>query len=273
MPRYRITLAYDGTDFHGWQKQTAPDGRPLRTVQQVVQRAVWRVMHEEVEVTGASRTDAGVHALGQVAHLDAPVRMPVRKLQEGLNDLLPAGIHVLRIEETPPDFHARHHARARSYVYLISRRRTAFGKRYVWWVRDRLDVKAMQSAARDIAGFHDFASFADRRLEKGHSTRVQVERAELFERGELIVFRIAGSHFLWKMVRRLVGTLVEIGRGSLPPRELKTLLDRVSEAPAAWTAPPSGLYLEQVLYEGDVWSPEPFAPLPLWGPIGARDRS
>ncbi|HOD29349.1 MAG TPA: tRNA pseudouridine(38-40) synthase TruA [Syntrophales bacterium] len=268
MTRYRLTLEYDGTGYRGWQTQ-----QNARSVQGTVREAARTLLGAAVDLQGAGRTDAGVHALGQVAHLDAPVRMPVRKLQEGLNDLLPAGIHVLRVEDAPPDFHARHHARARSYVYLISRRRTAFGKRYVWWVRDRLDVKAMQSAARDIAGFHDFASFADRRLEKGRSTRVQVERAELFERGELIVFRIAGSHFLWKMVRRLVGTLVEIGRGSLPPRELKTLLDRVSEAPAAWTAPPSGLYLEQVLYEGDVWSPEPFAPLPLWGPIGARDRS
>jgi tRNA pseudouridine38-40 synthase len=268
MTRYRLTLEYDGTGYRGWQAQ-----QNARSVQGTLREAARTLLGGEIDLQGAGRTDAGVHALGQVAHLETAARLPARKLQEGLNDLLPAGIHCLRAEEAAPNFHARHHARSRSYVYLISKRRTAFGKRYVWWVRDRLDCGAMRTAVADIRGFHDFASFADRRRDAGCSTQVRIDRAELVERDDVILFRIAASHFLWKMVRRLVGTLVEIGRGRLPPEGMKALLETVSPSPAAWTAPPSGLFLEQVLYDGEVWDPEPFAPIPLWGLRVGPDRS
>jgi len=268
MYKYKITLEYDGTGYRGWQAQ-----KNARSVQETLIKAAAQLTGTDVDIQGAGRTDAGVHALAQVAHLETKKKMEPRSIMEGMNDILPAGINIMGVERVSSRFHARHHAQSRSYVYLISKRRTAFGKRYVWWIKDRLDGEAMAKAAQVFQGFHDFASFADKRSGKETSTLVRIDRAELLERDSLIVFRVVASHFLWKMVRRLVGTLVEIGRGSLPPREMKTLLNRVSEAPAAWTAPPSGLYLEQVLYEGDVWNPEPFAPLPLWGLSSARDRS
>ena len=257
--RYRLTIEYDGTGYSGWQTQAN-----ARSIQGTLAAAAQKLFGAKADVQGAGRTDAGVHALAQVAHLDAPRRMPPPQLLTGLNDLLPASINVLRAEEAPAGFHARHSARARSYLYLISRCRTAFGKRYVWWIHDRLDLARMQETAELFRGFHDFASFADKRIDKHLSTEVQIERAELAARGDLIVFRIVGSHFLWKMVRRLVGILVETGRGSLSRDEIEHMLTHASPIPARCTAPPSGLFLAQVLYEGDRLAPVEF-PLPLFG--------
>jgi tRNA pseudouridine38-40 synthase len=256
--KYKLTLEYDGTGYSGWQVQ-----KNARSIQGILIDAARTLFEGEVEVQGAGRTDAGVHALAQVAHLDAPHRLPPKKILYGLNDLLPAPINILRVEEAPAGFHARHSARGRSYLYLISRRRTAFGKRYVWWVKDDLDLGRMQAAADIFRGFHDFASFADKRIDKHLSTEVQIDRTDLEIRGDLIVFRIVGSHFLWKMVRRLAGILVEAGRGNLPPAEVQRILTNASEFPARCTAPPSGLFLAQVLYEGDRLEPLWLPPLPL----------
>jgi tRNA pseudouridine38-40 synthase len=256
--KYKLTLEYDGTGYSGWQMQ-----KNARSIQGILIDAARRLFGGEVEVQGAGRTDAGVHALAQVAHLDAPHRLPPQKILLGLNDLLPAPINILRVEEAPAGFHARHIARGRSYLYLISRRRTAFGKRYVWWVRDDLDLGRMQAAADIFRGFHDFASFADKRIDKHLSTEVQIDRTDLEIRGDLIVFRIVGSHFLWKMVRRLAGILVEAGRGTLSTAEVQRILTNASEFPARCTAPPSGLFLAQVLYEGDRLGPLWLPPLPL----------
>jgi len=157
---------------------------------------------------------------------------------------------VLKVSTAAPDFHARHDAVARYYLYQISTRRTAFAKPFVWWVRDRLDVASMARASGLFEGTHDFSSFCES-PETQRSTLVRVERAEVFERGGLILFRVGASHFLWKMVRRLVGALVEVGRGNLSVEGAGALMERYSNEPAAWTAPPSGLFLERVLYEGD----------------------
>jgi tRNA pseudouridine38-40 synthase len=246
MPRYKLTLEYDGTGYRGWQAQ-----KNARSVQETLLQAATQLTGAGVDMQGAGRTDAGVHALAQVAHLETAKRMEPRRLLEGLNDLLPAGINITKTEKASPRFHARHHAQSRSYVYLISKRRTAFGKRYVWWIKDRLDVKAMAEAGRLFSGFHDFAPFADKRSGKEVSTKVRIDLVEMIEADGLIVFRIAGSHFLWKMVRRIVGVLAEVGRGNLSPRDVEGMLDHPSELPARLTAPPSGLFLEQVLYEGD----------------------
>ena len=256
--KYKLTLEYDGTGYSGWQVQ-----KNARSIQGTLIDAARELFGGVVEVQGAGRTDAGVHALAQVAHLDAPLRLPPRKILHGLNDLLPAPINILRVEEAPAGFHARHMARCRSYLYLISRCRTAFGKRYVWWVKDELDLGRMQAATEIFRGFHDFASFADRRIDKHLSTEVQIDRTDLETRGDLIVFRIVGSHFLWKMVRRLVGILVEAGQGTLSPAEVERMLTNASELPARCTAPPSGLFLAQVLYEGDTLGPLSLPPLPF----------
>ncbi|HPC04908.1 MAG TPA: tRNA pseudouridine(38-40) synthase TruA [Syntrophales bacterium] len=255
MNKYRLTIEYDGTNYRGWQTQ-----QNARSVQGTVLQAAVRALGEVGELQGAGRTDAGVHALGQVAHLVTEKAWDPGKIRDRINGALPSGIHVLDVEKAPERFHARHHALSRSYVYILSKERTAFAKRFVWWVRDPLDREAMEEAIRLFRGFHDFASFCDRRFEKGRSTLVEVSKAEMETVGRLVFFRFAGSHFLWKMVRRMVGVLVEVGRGTLKPRDVERMLAEPSDVPAKHTAPPSGLFLHQVLYEGD--SLKPF-PLPL----------
>jgi tRNA pseudouridine38-40 synthase len=262
MHKYKITLEYDGTGYRGWQAQ-----KNARSVQETLIQAAVQLTGATVDIQGAGRTDAGVHALAQVAHLETKKKMEPRKMMEGLNDILPAGINIIRVERVSPQFHARHHARSRSYVYLISKHRTAFGKRYVWWIRDRLDCRAMTKAGQLFSGFHDFASFADKRSGKETSTLVLIDLVELLEVNGLIVFRIAGSHFLWKMVRRIVGILVEVGRGNLSFQDVEGMLHTRSDLPARVTAPPSGLFLEQVLYEVDVLqSSGSLPPVPV--PVG-----
>ena len=257
--RYKLTVEYDGTGYSGWQVQ-----KNARSIQGTLIDAARTLFGGEVDIQGAGRTDAGVHALAQVAHLEAPRRLAPQKILYGLNDLLPASINILKVDEAFPDFHARHMAREKSYLYLLSRRRTAFGKRYVWWVKDDLDLRRMQSAAELFRGFHDFTSFADKRIDKHLSTQVKIDRVEILSREELIVFRIVGSHFLWKMVRRLVGILVETGRGTFSAADVERFLTSASDLPARCTAPASGLFLAQVLYEGDVLAPLGLPPLPFW---------
>jgi len=246
MYKYKITLEYDGTNYSGWQLQ-----KNAKSIQETLIKAAQVFLNTPVEVQGAGRTDAGVHALAQVAHLESARKSSPEALRIGLNDSLPAGINILRVENAPPRFHARHHAVSRSYLYLIAHRRTAFGKRYVWWIKDDLDTKKMQWALSVFKGFHDFASFADKRLDKESSTKVNVEHVQLKEFENLTVLRIVGSHFLWKMVRRIVGVTVEAGRGRFSLSEIKQMLETTCDIPAQYTAPPSGLFLEKVLYEGE----------------------
>jgi len=243
VPTWKITLEYDGTRYRGWQSQKNTE----RTVQGVLARAAHELFDEDVTIGGSGRTDAGVHALAQIAHLKAKKSLPPLVIEHGLNDRLPFDVNVLEVAPAPVGFHARHDARSRTYLYRISRRRTAFDKRYVWWVRDRLDFSAMEKAARHFRGRHDFFSFCEN-PEGQQSTIVVVEGSEVAERGHEIHFRVEASHFLWKMVRRLAGTLVEVGRGTRTIAEVSKLLAEKSPEPARWTAPPSGLFLEKVRY-------------------------
>ena len=243
MPAWKLTLEYDGTRYRGWQSQKNTD----RTVQAVLQRAAREVLGEDAALGGAGRTDAGVHALAQVAHLKARKAMLESEIAWELNAHLPFDVHVLSVEKAEPRFHARHDAKSRTYLYRISRRRTAFGKPFVWWVKDRLDAAAMRKAAKLFEGRHDFVSFCEN-PEGQESTVVVVEKSDIREEGDEIHFRITASHFLWKMVRRLAGTLVEVGRGNLATAGVERLLREKSSAPTKWTAPPSGLFLERVRY-------------------------
>lgn len=245
MPTWKLTIEYDGTRYRGWQAQTNTD----RTVAGVLLRAVREVFGADATIGGAGRTDAGVHAIAQVAHVKAR-KVPAGDAKDivwGVNDLLPHDVNVLSAEPALPAFHARHDAFSRTYLYRISRRRTAFDKRFVWWVRDRLDAAAMARAAPLFEGRRDFSSFCEN-PEGQQSTIVVVLRSTVVEEGPEIRYRIEASHFLWKMVRRLVGTLVEVGRGSLSEAQVAQLLQEKSAAPAQWTAPPSGLFLERVKY-------------------------
>jgi tRNA pseudouridine38-40 synthase len=250
MHKYKLILEYDGTNYRGWQAQ-----KNARSVQGTLLGVASELFGKDVDVQGAGRTDAGVHALAQVAHLEIPQKINPDILRINLNDNLPASINILKVENAPPRFHARHHATSRSYLYLIAQRRTAFAKCYVWWIKDELNFFRMQKALDLFQGFHDFSSFADKRMDKGVSTKVHVESVELKQFAEIFALRIVASHFLWKMVRRVIGITVEVGRGNLSERDIEKLLSSYSEIPARFTAPPSGLFLEKVLYEGDKLPP------------------
>lgn len=204
-----------------------------------------------LDLGGSGRTDAGVHALAQVAHARLAEPVEPKTFRRAVNDALPPDLHVTALAPAHATFHARHDALARSYLYQISLRRTAFGKRFVWWIKRRLDVSAMASAAAQIPGRHDFALLAERPSE-ATSTVVVVEHAEVGTFDDLVVLRVVASHFLWKLVRRLVGALVHVGAAELTMDGFTGLLAGRLPAPgvnpAAWTAPPSGLFLEAVLY-------------------------
>jgi tRNA pseudouridine38-40 synthase len=229
MPRYKLTLEYAGTRYSGWQIQNN-----ARTVQGELHRAVTEGLRiPRFESYGSGRTDAGVHALAQVAHLDLPAPLPPDTIVDRLNQALPHDINILEAERMPPRFHAR---------------RTAFAKPFVWWVREPLHLARMTEAASALVGFSDFQSFTDDDPQE-KSTTVLLERVAVAQVGHLVLIRVVGSHFLWKMVRRITGVLVEVGRGGLAPADMRRLLTSQSDLPPRLTAPGSGLFLERVFYE------------------------
>jgi tRNA pseudouridine38-40 synthase len=242
MARFKLLIEYAGTRYSGWQIQ-----KNARTVQGEIDRAIRAAFQpREFELYGSGRTDAGVHALAQVAHLDLYTSASPEQLRRKMNDELPADINIIAVAKAPHRFHARHDAVARSYVYQISRRRTAFGKPFVWWIKEPLDLGAMREAAALFVGMKDFRGFTDDDAAE-KSTLVDVEALEIAEAGPLILIRVRGSHFLWKMVRRIVGVLAAVGRGEVAVRAAASADLDV----AALTAPAAGLFLEAVYYAGD----------------------
>jgi tRNA pseudouridine38-40 synthase len=259
MPRFKLLIEYAGTRYSGWQIQ-----KNARTVQGEIDRAVRQASgRKDFELYGSGRTDAGVHALAQAAHLELYTALVPETLRRQINDELPADIHVRAMTNVPHRFHARHDALSRSYLYQICRRRTAFGKPFVWWVREALDLEAMREASRAFVGLRDFASFTDDDPDE-KSTTAMVDAIEIAEAGALILIRVRGSHFLWKMVRRMVGVLAAVGRGELRAGVAAALLSGSTAnppiRPAALTAPAAGLFLESVRYQGDP-EPGPLAPM------------
>ncbi len=252
---WKLTIEYDGTKYSGWQEQ-----RNARTVQGQLRKAAEDFLGCEVELQGAGRTDAGVHARAQVAHLRVrPPKDSQRRnwprpdeILRAINSRLPSDVCLLDVAEAPNSFHARHDAVARTYMYQISTRRTAFFKKYVWWVKEPLDTAAMSRAARTLIGRHDFRAFrAEDPSRPDESPIVVVEDAGIEMEGDLIVFRITASHFVWRMVRRIVGVLVRLGRGEITEADFTRLLEGKTNPAidvAAWTAPGSGLFLERVIY-------------------------
>ena len=249
MSRFKMFVEYEGTRYSGWQKQ--PGQTSTKTIQGAILKAAEEIFRKEkIELQGSGRTDSGVHAICQVVHLEVNTMLAPEIIKMKLNDLLPHDINILEIEMTHPKFHARHDAIKRSYIYQICTRRTAFGKNYVWWIKDKLDFTAMEKASKVFIGMHDFSSFSDQDLNE-KSSRVLIEDIQLKKEGDLILIRIIASHYLWKMVRRIIGVLVETGRGKLTEADLKIFLITKSNEPAKYTAPPSGLFLEQVVYKGE----------------------
>jgi tRNA pseudouridine38-40 synthase len=259
MTTWKLALEYDGTRYYGWQEQ-----KNARTVAGELRAAAEETFSRPVDIAGAGRTDAGVHALAQIVRLRIDGRQKRHEVLFGLNDRLPPDINILRVEEARGDFDPRRDAKARYYLYQISTRRSAFAKRFVWWVKDSLNVDSMKIASVALVGRHDFSRFCDRRTDDGSSI-VVVNNVQLEVAGGLVLFRICASHFLWKMVRRIVGALVEVGRGSITINDFTGLVDsrpggdRSSEfSVASYTAPPSGLFLERVVYDED--DVKPLAP-------------
>ena len=245
--RFKLYIEYEGTRYSGWQRQ-----ENAKTVQgSIIKTAVEIFGDDFKDLQGSGRTDSGVHAICQIAHLDAKTMLAPDIIRMKLNDLLPHDINILDVEKANKDFHARHDAKSRSYLYQISRRRTAFGKNFVWWIKDKLDFDKMESASKLFIGMNNFASFSDDDPEQ-KSTKVLIDDIQLKEEGDLILIRIIGSHFIWKMVRRIVGILAEVGRGRKSEKDILFYLNNKTNEPAKYTAPPSGLFLEKVVYENDV---------------------
>jgi len=250
MPTFRLTIEYDGGRYRGWQEQ--PNAR---TVAGELRVALARVVGAPViELTGAGRTDAGVHALGQVAHLRLVCSIDPAAVRQAVNDALPDDISVLDMAPAADSFDARRDAVLRSYLYQIATARPGRAS-YVWKVGRPLDASRMEAAARACVGRRDFGAFCERPAEQA-STLVHVERAEIAASGNLVLVRLEASHFLWKMVRRLVGAFVRVGTGEWRLEDFTALLAGPSAgipraAVASGTAPATGLFLERVLYPGD----------------------
>ena len=271
MPRrIKLTLEYDGTDFKGWQIQSGrgPGEQPenaVRTVQGAVERALKKATGQSVRIAGASRTDAGVHALGQVASLLLPDEaiIPAAQLAHAVNAHLERDVAAIAAEEMPLEFHAQRDSKGKiySYAFFCRYERPAFLRRTHWHVRFALDVEKMRQGARELVGRHDFTSFATRlretqelRAEEGKEaleTVREIRRIDVHEDPDFpgrIVMRIEGSGFLYQMVRTIAGSLVDVGRGFRPPEWLGEALAAKDRRKAGPTAPPRGLCLEKVLY-------------------------
>jgi len=254
----KLTISYDGTRFVGWQRQTAG-----QSIQGLLEEALARFEGAPVTVHGAGRTDAGVHALAQVGSVALTCGHAVDALLRGLNASLPPDIRVTAVEDAAPDFHARFSARAKTYRYLIRNAPlvSPFERTYVWHVPDPLHVEAMRTAAAALVGTHDFAAFGSAGRETKSTTRT-ISRSEIGVFNEMrqlpttnhqpdvLAYEVTGTGFLRHMVRAIVGTLVEIGRGRRAPASMATLVAGGERAEAGATAPPHGLFLVRVDYDG-----------------------
>jgi tRNA pseudouridine38-40 synthase len=245
MSRIALGLEYDGSRFFGWQTQ--PGGG---TVQDALEPALAAIAGTPVALTGAGRTDRGVHARLQVAHFDTEAKRPSSAWVRGVNALLPDSVAVLWSHEVPEDFHARYSARARTYHYeLLNRRvRPALDAHYVGWFHLPLDVEKMRAAAALFVGEHDFSAFRSSECQAKSPVRT-IQRFEISRDGETIHFLVTANAFLHHMVRNLVGTLVYVGKGKHPPEWVEELLHSKDRSKSAPTFGPEGLYLEKIDYE------------------------
>lgn len=242
----KLTIAYDGTDFHGWQRQ--PD---VRTVQAELERVAQRVFRHQIDIVGASRTDAGVHAQGQVAHLLTSTPIPADNLRRAVAHRLPGDVTVVHLSDVPLDFHATRDALCKLYRYRIhndARRPVEWhAARHAWHVWWPLDVRRMQAAADAMVGTHDFVSFASAGCQRSTTVRT-VHRVHVRRRYNAVLIDVEGAGFLYNQVRNMVGTLVEIGRGHWSPERVVDILAARNRRQAGPTAPAHGLCLQWIKY-------------------------
>jgi len=245
MRNIKLTLQFDGTDYHGWQIQKAD-----RTIQKTVQDAVSTIVDSEVKLHGSGRTDAGVHALGQVANFKTASRIDTDTLKKGLNSLLPDDIVIVDAQEADLEFHSRFSAKSRVYWYFIWTAPVAspFYSRYAWHIFHPLDVAQMRAAAQSLLGVHDFSSFQGADREAVNPVR-EVTRIRFKKAGRhLLLFEVQALSFLKHMVRNIIGTLADVGRGKQPPAWIHDVLMEKNRIFAGVTAPPQGLFLKEVRY-------------------------
>lgn len=242
MRRLKLLIEYDGTNYAGWQKQ--PNGI---AIQEKLEEAIYRLTGEQVAPYAAGRTDAGVHAIGQVAHFDIRSDLPLEKFYKGLNFYLPDDIVIKKVEEVSEEFHARYSARSRSYLYLIKTNYSALYRNRAWICFFPLDIKKMEKAAGYFLGEHDFQSFCSTESRLDHY-RCRVTQLQIRRQDDLISIFIEANRFVHNMVRAIVGTLVDIGRGKREAEEIPVILENRNRVTAGPTAPPAGLYLYEVKY-------------------------
>ena len=240
----KLTIAYDGTDYHGWQVQ--PNGM---TIQEQLETAALRFTEVRNPVSGSGRTDAGVHAWGQVASWPYAGELPIERIQSAFNGLLPSDISVRRVDEVAPTFHARKSSYAKTYLYMIDNSPYAnpLLRRYVWHIRQPLNLDALRQAATFLVGHHDFLSFKAADGETATSRRT-IFQARWCKHGPYLLFFIKGNGFLKNMVRIIVGTMVDIGRGKNPPQKMHSIIAARDRSAAGITAPAHGLILRSVDY-------------------------
>ncbi len=247
----KLVLAYDGTDFHGWQRQAG-----VRTVQEEVEAVLRRVLGHPVHVQGASRTDAGVHARGQVANVLTSSPIPLENLKRAIGCRLPPDVALLHVGVVPPEFHASAAALGKLYRYRIfaatGRPVGMLAARYTWHVWHPLDLERLRAAVARLVGTHDFAGFASQGSPRASAVRT-VRRIDVRRCGDEVQCDVEGDGFLYNQVRNMVGTLVEIGRGRWPPERAAEILASGDRRLAGPTAPPQGLCLQWVRYPA-VWS-------------------
>ena len=247
MPRYKLTIEYDGTHFCGWQRQTGQ-----RSVQQVIEEAFAAYAQETITLNASGRTDRGVHASGQVAHFDSSRTHKERQLPLALNAHLDSDVSILKAQQVSDDFDARHHAFLRHYEYTILNRRAppALHAAYLWHVPFALQVSLMQNAASMLIGHHDFSSFRAVGCQASSPSRT-LDELTVNQRGSRLIIHAAARSFLYRQVRIMVGTLIEIGRGHLPADAMPHILSQKNRRAAGKTAPPQGLCLTTIQYSDD----------------------
>lgn len=244
MRRVKLTIAYDGTNYCGWQIQ--PNGI---TIEEIVNKALSKLTGEKIVVIGASRTDSGVHAMGNVAVFDTETTIPPERVAMAVNRILPEDIVVVKSEEVPLDFHPRYCDCEKTYEYHIVNTRIPIPTKQLtnYFVSYELDLDKMREGASYLIGEHDFASFCNIKTDVESTVRT-VKELEILENGEEITIRISGNGFLYNMVRIIVGTLIRVGRGFYEPVQVKEILEAKNRKAAGVTAPPHGLMLMEIRY-------------------------